>query len=108
MAVSLEHDVFLNRKIRSEDWEGQGRSSLSEMRLVLAARDGKQAHELLEVYLWETEQLYMGYLAWIKDWVTAIGARDAEALWPYLVAAHAHLRHFDLQTLPSEIAATAS
>lgn len=104
MAAILEFDPLLNRKIRTEGWAGQGRSSLAEVRDALEAGDGARAIELLDCYLWETRLLYVGYLAWLRDWVAKIGEREQAGLWVYLERAHAHAGAFGIIDLPSEIA----
>src|SRR5947209_15336608 len=104
MAANLEFDPILGRKIRVEGWAGQGRSSLAEVRDALASHDADRSLELLDCYLWETELLYAGYLAWINDWIVQIGRREPSILWRYLAGALAHLADLALTTLPLEIA----
>lgn len=104
MAARLDFDSVLRRRIRVEGWDGQGRSSLAEVRAALASRDPERALDLLDCYLWETELLYSGYLAWINDWIAAIGRREGPGLWVYLARALSHLGELGLATLPAEIA----
>lgn len=108
MTVEIGFDPIVGRKMRMEDWAGQGVSTLKELRSALAAGDEPLATDLLDIYVWESVSLYHGYVAWMNDWIVKIGEREKRGLWRYLVDAHRHVANFHLHTLPLEVAAAAT
>jgi hypothetical protein len=105
MTAQLRLDPFLKRNMRGENWEGQQRSSFMEAADAIRRDENRAAAaEMVEVYLWEMQWLYGGYLAWVKDWIVEIGRRDPQRCWDYLVRAHRHLRYLNVDTLPVEVA----
>ena len=103
MKAILEYNPLLRRKSRVEPWDGQGVSSLEQTRQAIRHSAPADALDMFECYLAETRWLYEGYLAWVRDWTTAIAGREGSRFWAYLLRAHTHLKLMAMPTLPAEI-----